>query len=78
MDTLSPSDRGEADIVCRELASWYSDRFDLERRGALPGVCVLPTMACGPATGCELRSASMSDVVLRDGGLGGTPAGEDP
>lgn len=71
---LRPSDKGEADVICRELG--FSDKLDLERRGALPGVCMLLAMACCPAKGCA--SASVPEVVLLGGALGGTPAGEDP
>lgn len=58
-------------MICRELGP--SDRLDLERRGPLPGVCMLLAMAC---MGCA--SASFPEVDLLGGALGGTPAGEDP
>ena len=71
---LRPSDRGDADMICREVGS--SDRLDLDRRGPLPGVRMLLAMASCPALG--LASASVPKVVLLGGALGGTPAGEDP
>ena len=74
---LRPSDKGDEDIICRELG--FSDKLDLERRGPLPGVCMLLAMACspGPAKGCAFAS-SVPEVVLLGGALGGTPAGEGP
>ena len=58
-------------MICRELGS--SDKLDLERRGPLPGVCMLLGM---PARACA--SGSVPEVVLLGGALGGTPAGDNP